>query len=215
MTMTVMRLLKEEIRRWQVELNQKLLVWAIATIAFHGAFRIHELLCKIETEFDPDFALLGKDIVTKIEAGGKQVIEITLKSSKENKSGKAVIIDIFETGGALCPIKAYMRWQSRCPQKRDMPAFRDEKGTPVTGAKMNKWLKELLGKHVDYEKGKFTGHSFRIGLATTLGTLGFSNDDIKEAGRWSSNAYEIYMTLPRRRRLAVAGKISQLETELK
>jgi hypothetical protein len=213
MTMTVMRLLKEEIRRWQVELNQKLLVWAIATIAFHGAFRIHELLCKIETEFDPDFALLGKDIVTKTEAEGKQVIEITLKSSKENKSGKAVIIDIFETGGALCPIKAYTRWQNRCPQKRNMPAFRDEKGTPVTGAKMNRWLRELLGKHVDYEKGKFTGHSFRIGLATTLGTLGFSNDDIKEAGRWSSNAYEIYMTLPRRRRLAVAGKISQLETE--
>jgi hypothetical protein len=87
-----------------------------------------------------------------------------------------------------------------------MPLFRDQKGVPVTGAKMNTKLKELLSKHVDYRKGRFTGHSFHIGLATTLGTMGFNNDDIKEAGRWSSNAYEVYMQLPRRQRLEIAGK---------
>jgi hypothetical protein len=79
---------------------------------------------------------------------------------------------------------------------------------------MNNWLRVLLSKHVDYDKARFTGHSFRIGLATTLGSLGFSTNDIKEAGRWSSNAYEVYMKLPRRQRLAVAEKISKLETQL-
>jgi hypothetical protein len=39
MTISVMKLLKEEIRRWDVDLNQKLLAWAIATIAFHGALK--------------------------------------------------------------------------------------------------------------------------------------------------------------------------------
>jgi hypothetical protein len=72
MTMTVMRLLKEEIRRWPVDINQKLLAWAIATVAFHGAFRIHELLSKTESQFDPDFALLGKDIKLKKMAEGKR-----------------------------------------------------------------------------------------------------------------------------------------------
>jgi integrase len=213
MTMTVMRLLKEEIRRWPADINQKLLAWAIATVAFHGAFRIHELLSKTESQFDPDFALLGKDIKLKKMAEGKRILELTLKCPKENKTGKAVVIDIFETEGALCPIKAYSRWLSRYPQESNMPAFRDKAGVPVTGAKMNRWLKELLEKHVNYDKARFTGHSFRIGLATTLGTLGFSNDDVKEAGRWSSNAYEVYMTLPRRRRQAVAQKISQLEKQ--
>jgi hypothetical protein len=212
-TMNVMRLLKEEIRRWNVALDQKLLVWAIAAIAFHGAFRIHELLCRIESEYDPDFTLLAEDMKVKNMEGAEQgkVLEIKLKCPKESKVGKAVIIDLFETQGTLCPVKAYERWQRTSKGQKGMPAFRDRLGLPVTGTKMNCWLKQLLGKHVDYNVGKFTGHSFRIGLATTLGTLGFSTDDIKEAGRWSSNAYEVYMRLPRRRRQTVARLISKLD----
>jgi integrase len=182
MTISVMKLLKEEIRRWDADLNQKLLAWAIATIAFHGALRIHELLNKTESEFDPDFALLSQDITVKEEEGGTKKIEVRLKCPKEDRSGKEVIVDIFESNGTLCPVKAFTRWQSRQMLEKDMPAFRDDRGVPVTGRKMNSWLRTLLGKHVDYDKAKFTGHSFRIGLATTLGTLGFSADNIKEAG---------------------------------
>jgi hypothetical protein len=211
MTITVMKLLKEEIRRWEVGIEQKLLTWAIATVAFHGAFRIHELLNKQEGEFDPDFALLGKDVRVKTEEAGTRRIEVRLKCPKENRSGKEVVVDIFESGGTLCPVKAFTRWQEKRQPEDGLPIFRDERGVPVTGKKMNSWLQTLLKKHVDYDKARFTGHSFRIGLATTLGTLGFSTDDIKEAGRWSSNAYEVYMKLPRKRRLAVAEKISKLE----
>jgi hypothetical protein len=207
MTIAVMKLLKEEIRRWEVKIDQKLLTWAIATIAFHGAFRIHELLNRVEG----DFALLGRDVKVKTDSEMKRRIEIKLKCPKENRSGKVVIVDIFESGGTLCPVKAFTRWQDRRKSEDEIPIFRDDKGIPVTGRKMNSWLKTLLEKHVDYDKARFTSHSFRIGLATTLGTLGFSTDDIKEAGRWSSNAYQVYMRLPRQRRLAVAEKISKLE----
>jgi hypothetical protein len=211
-TMNVMRLLKEEIRVWNVSLDQKLLAWAIATVAFHGAFRIHELLCRVESEFDPDFTLLNQDIKVKSDELGAKSLEVKLKCPKENRNGKAVMVDIFESGGTLCPVKAFCRWRERNIGERNLPVFLDKQGVPITGSKMNMWLKQLLGKHVSYGQGKFTGHSFRIGLATTLGTLGFSTNDIKEAGRWSSNAYEVYMRLPRKRRLAVAQKISQLET---
>jgi hypothetical protein len=209
--MNVMRLLKEEVRLWEVSIDQKLLVWAIATIAFHGAFRIHELLCKVESEFDPDFTLLNKDVRVKADSSGARSLEVKLKCPKESRDGKTVTVDIFESGGTLCPVKAFARWQERNPGDKNLPMFLDKLGVPVTGSRMNTWLKQLLGKHVSYGNGKFTGHSFRIGLATTLGTLGFSTNDIKEAGRWSSNAYEVYMKLPRKRRLAVAQKISQLE----
>jgi hypothetical protein len=108
-TMNVMRLLKEEIRRWEVSLDQKLLAWAIATMAFHGAFHIHELLCRLESQFDPDFALLGKDVKVKDLKEGGRALEVKLKCPKESKAGKAVLVDIFETGGSLCPVKAYTR----------------------------------------------------------------------------------------------------------
>ena len=75
---------------------------------------------------------------------------------------------------------------------------------------MNKWLKDRLEGHVNYLKGKFTVHSFCIGLATTLGTLAFTESDIKEAGRWSSNTCQLYMKLPQVKRAAGAKKIAEI-----
>jgi hypothetical protein len=53
-----MLVLKERIRRWNTNRADKLMVWAVCTIAFAGAFRIHELLCRLESTFDPEFELL-------------------------------------------------------------------------------------------------------------------------------------------------------------
>ena len=211
-TMNTLRLLKEKTRCWEAHIMQKLLMWAIATIAFHGAFRIHELLCRTETEFDPDFALLSEDVKLKKRGTGERgrYLEIKLKCPKESKTGKAVVLEVYETQGKLCPVKAFERWMTRTDIEAGLPLFRDEQGTPVTGARMNKWLKDRLEGHVDYSQGKFTAHSFRIGLATTLGTLAFTESDIKEAGRWSSNAYQLYMKLPQVKRAAVAKKIAEI-----
>lgn len=210
-TISVMKLLKEKIRRWEVPLMQKLLMWSISTVAFHGAFRIHELLCRTESEFDPDFVLLSDNV--KINSGkeGLRVLEITLQCPKESRNGQPVVLEVYETKGALCPVKAFERWFSRTLAVQGMPLFRDERGVPVTGTKMNRWLKDRLKDHVDYDRGKFTSHSFRSGLATSLGTIGCSDSEIKEAGRWSSRAYELYMKLPRVKRAGVARTIGRLE----
>ena len=212
MTMTMMRVLKEQIRLWEEPMQKKLLMWAVCSLAFHGAFRIHEILSKTSSTFDPDFVLLHENLSLKREfkEGGDRFLEVVLKCPKESRTGKAVVIEVFETKGALCPVKAYERWQSRTKAETGMPAFREDDGTPLTGTKLNGWLRNRLEKFIDYKKGKFTSHSFRIGLATTLGTRGCSNDDIKEAGRWNSNSYEVYMRLPRNRRAKVAKKIGRL-----
>ncbi len=65
MTISMMKLLKQATRSWEANLLDKLLMWAISTVAFHGGFRIHELLCKSESVFDPNFTLLGSDIKIK------------------------------------------------------------------------------------------------------------------------------------------------------
>ena len=195
-----------------MSIDQKLLTWSVCTLAFHGAFRIHEILEKVEAEFDPDFSLLSEDVKIKTEQkeGGDKFLEVKLKCPKESKAGKAVILEIFETKGTLCTIKAFERWAGRTQLEPGLPLFRDELGIPLTGTKLNKWLKRLLEDTIDYKIGKFSSHSFRIGLATTLGNRGYSNEDIKEAGRWKSNTYEIYMKLPRNKRVSVAKKIGKL-----
>jgi hypothetical protein len=203
-TENIMLLLKDKIRSWDATGQDRLLVWAVCTIAFAGAFRIHELLCQLESTFDPDFELLGKGVV---EHDTGRSISFVLQCPKEQKSAAPVVVDIFENTTELCPIKAYMKWRKKAKLRQDMPAFRWQDGTPFTGRKLNKILKELLKDHMTYASGKVTTHSFRSGIASMMAARGFAEDDIKAIGRWSSRAYEVYIKHPRTRRAELANKL--------
>ncbi len=56
----------------------------------------------------------------------------------------------------------------------------------------------------------FCTHSFRIGTASMLGALGFSDEEVKAVGRWSSRAFEEYMLLPRTKWMQMAKLMKSL-----
>jgi hypothetical protein len=87
----------------------------------------------------------------------------------------------------------------------DQPAFRFSSGVPLTGGKLNGLLKEWLGEAVP----GISTHSFRIGAASLMGKLGFSDKDVKAVGRWGSRAFEGYIRLPRTKRRLVAEKLAR------
>jgi hypothetical protein len=58
-------------------------------------------------------------------------------------------------------------------------------------------------------KGTITSHSFRAGIASMMGVMGYSDSEIMGVGRWSSNSFEKYIKLPRTRRLEMAKKIGE------
>jgi hypothetical protein len=210
-TLTVMRLLKATLRDVDWEVEKKLGVWAISCIAFNGAFRIHELLARNEREFDPRFTLLSEDIRVAGSSEGRR-IEVRVKWPKECKVGKSFTLDVFQTDGPTCPVRAWGKWaQVRLPAEEGMPAFRRLDGSPWTGRRFNEALRELLSPHLDYGRGGVWAHSFRSGLVSMMGAAGYSDEEIQAIGRWSSRAFEDYMKLPRTRRRQMALQISKLQ----
>lgn len=212
-TPTIMRLIKSELKTSSLKKRDKLLIWSVCSLAFMGAFRIHELLSKTEGTFDPSFTLLRKDIQLK-ELGNKnktRVLTVLIKSEKKDRIGKATIVDVYENGGDLCPVKAFEKWVRSSDFEPAGPAFRKSCGRPFTGRELNKTLRQLLEKHLDYSKGSISSHSFRTGMASLMGEKGYTEEQIMAVGRWSSQAYQTYLKLPRTKRMEMAKHIGGMD----
>lgn len=214
-TPTLLKLLKAELQQGQLCAEDKRLAWAVATIAFNGGFRVHELLSQKVYSFDPRHTLLGQDIIkrsVRIHNKKVEILQVTLKTHKTDKTGSKVIVDVYESNGPFCPVRAFDKWkviESKHSNKK--PAFMDSSGKPLTGKKFNEILKKHLGKHIAHTGRKVTSHSFRYGIASLMGELGFADSDIMSIGRWSSRAFEDYLKLPRTKRLEMAKKIGALQ----
>ena len=213
-TLAKMRILKHRLRQWDVSTEQQLLVWAVCTLAFCGAFRIHELLSKHESTFDPAFTLLHEDIrVAPVSVNGtaEQAVQVLVKAPKESKAGRTILVDVYQANEKVCPVKAFRKWRDAATHlEAGQPAFRLPDGTPLTGKRLNQILRDRLAGVLDTGNGKYTTHCFRIGWASRLGALGLSDEDIKAVGRWSSRVFEQYIRLPRTKRMAAAEKVAKL-----
>ena len=209
MTIPLLKLLKDRIRKSDMEGETKLMIWTVCSVMFFGAFRINELVSKTESCFDPDHTLLAKDVQLNKKATGSS-IAITLKCPKEKKTGDSTIVDIFEAEGPLCPVRAYEKWRRNSNQQANMPLFCHPDGTPLTDRKFNFYLKTLLGRHAQFAKGTISSHSFRAGIPTILGSKGHDDEEIKKVGRWSSRAFEIYIKGKRTNRAAIARQLGDI-----
>ena len=54
---------------------------------------------------------------------------------------------------------------------------------------------------------KYSGHSFRIGAATTAASVVVEDSLIKTLGRWESSAYILYVRVPRDRLASVSKRL--------
>jgi site-specific recombinase XerD len=204
-TPDILLLIKNRLSQWETNEADKLTVWTVSSLLFHGAFRGGEILSKSVSTFDPAFTLLRKDIrlVQDSQDRLKSSIQVRVKAPKEDKNSKTTIVDIFESDTSICPVKAFKKWQrATSTNQANQPAFRLNDGTPLTAKKFNHILKDRLKGFLDDQN--ITSHSFRSGTASMMATLGYSDSDVKSVGRWSSRAFEDYIKLPRTKRINIA-----------
>ncbi len=102
------------------------------------------------------------------------------------------------SGGLTRP---YAHWQLSWPilvrrGNEPGPLFIFEDGSPLSRPRFVTVVRQALAA-AGVDPKPYSGHSFRIGAATTAAKKGVEDSTIKMLGRWKSSAYQLYIKTPR------------------
>ena len=90
------------------------------------------------------------------------------------------------------------------------PLFCFENGRPLTRARLVEHLRSSLSAAgIQSDESRYSGHSFRIGAATTATAMGIEDSLIKTLGQWESSAYQRYIQTPCNRLVEVSLMLSR------
>ena len=178
------------------------MLWAACCIGFFGFLRAGEFT--VNAPFDPAIHLSVNDIQADSLSNPKS-FRILIKCSKTDPFRQGCFVYIGTGGQDLCPVRAlvqYLHLRGPAPG----PLFRLADGTPLS----RQWLACSIRSIFSSAgvPGCFSGHSFRIGAATSTATRGIPDHLIKTLGRWSSNAYQLYIRTPVDTIIGVASQLS-------
>ena len=183
----------------------KMVVWAVACVAFFGFFRLGELLLDSPLAFNSATCLAWGDVAVDDTSNPSQV-KIHLKKSKCDQFGRGVDVFLGRTDTSLCPIAAitsYMVVRGSSPG----PFFVDDKKEALSKGHFVKAIRDIL-QSLGLPHHQYAGHSFRIGAATSAALAGVEDSTIQALGRWHSAAFLQYVRLPRDTLAALSPRLA-------
>ncbi len=197
-TFRVLGAVKKRLKNLKWKKPSKLVLWACCCAGYFGSFRAGELLAKSETGFDKNSDLLWSDVKFSSTRAGKANAKIRIRAPKTRNPG-GIVVDLFSfEAKSFCPIRALK--QLRTAQRRagiwrpDKPVFRFGSGKNLTVRNLSRTLKKVLRK-TEMGKLNITASSLRSGVPTDMESRPdlFGDSQIKNWGRWRSDAYRRYM----------------------
>ncbi|KAL3863081.1 hypothetical protein ACJMK2_004857 [Sinanodonta woodiana] len=169
-----------------------------------GEFTIRDL-------FDPTIHLCVGDVHFQQETAF-----LKLKSSKTDPFRKGVTIQLHATGRVLCPysaLKNFMQFRIHSSPQFYAPLLVSSTGEALSRVVF------LNHMRLDYRKmgldtSQYSGHSFRIGAATSAAAAHLEDHMIKVLDRWSSDCYSRYIrTLSSTIRLAQRAMAMDVDSD--
>ena len=183
------------------------MLWAASCMCFFGFLRTGEIVVPSDAEYDISTHLSVDDILVDNIVAPKW-LEVRIKASKTDPFRKGVSVYIGITGSNICPVAAILDYRVRRGSGPG-PFFQFSDGRFLTRSQFVSHLKEaLIAAGVD--ASKYSGHSFRIGAATTAAACGIQDTLIKTLGRWESEAYTLYIQTPRETLCKVSQVLARL-----
>ena len=105
------------------------------------------------------------------------------------------MIHVGKTNNVLCPVRAMLAYLSIRGTKEG-PLFHFKDGRALMKERFIPIIRGALTA-AGTDATKYSGHSFRIGTATTAAECRIEESIIKAMGRWKSNAYQSYIRIPK------------------
>ena len=155
-------------------------------LAFHAFLRVGEITMSASGS---DNLLKYSDMKLKTKT-----IELQFRNYKHShgQHPRLMIINS-QRDRSLCPVKAIREYVKYRGQE-DGPLFVTDAGKPLSRAHFSAVFKSCLNMlHVDVSE--YNTHSFRIGAASWAAIKGMSDSQIREMGRWRSDAYRKYIRI--------------------
>ena len=120
-------------------------------------------------------------------------LRVRIKASKTDPFRKGCFIHIGRGNYPLCALQSVMDYLA-VRGNSGGPLFLFQDGRPLSRPLLTNWIRQILARAGI--PGSFSSHSFRIGAATVAARRGIPDHLIQALGRWSSNAYQLYIRTP-------------------
>lgn len=167
------------------------LFWAACCTAFYVFLRSGEITTS-SNKFDSRVHLALSDI--KVDRNDNtKVLIVTTKCSKTDPFRRGHVLRIGVSKSQVCAAKPVVHYLHRRGGSNGA-LFMHQNGLPLTRATLTTWLQEMALRAG--LEGNFSGHSCRIGAASTAASVGIPDHLIKTLGRWLSNAYQLNIRTP-------------------
>ena len=166
---------------------------AACTIAFFGFLRCGEFTCDTSL-FDTSRHLCISDALLSADCNK---LSLNLKASKTDPFRHGVTIHLFRTHQQVCPVASIIRMLSArhlngCKPQDQLFLVGN---SPLTRQVFITNVRNTLSK-LGFNQNGYSGHSFRIGAATTAAKTRIPDHLIKVLGRWQSDSYCRYIRTP-------------------
>ena len=181
-----------------------IMLWAACCMGFFGFMRAGEFAVAQVSEFDPAVSLCPGDIAVDSHQN-PTVVQVRLKQSKTDPFRRGVSIFLGRTWADLCPVTAVLAYVAVRPAVNG-PLFVFKDGSFLTRDRLVSAIRRALTA-AGMDTAGFSGHSFRIGAATTAALVGLEDSTIQMLGRWESAAYQRYLRTPREALAAISARL--------
>ena len=186
-----------------------IMFWAACCLGFFGFLRSGEFTLPASASFDSTIHLTPQDIAVDSLDNTSKVF-ITIKASKTDISRQGLTICVGTTNTPICPVTAILTYLA-VRGIQSGPLFCLPNSQPLTQAKFAALLKHSLAA-AGIDCTRYSGHSFRIGAATTAAARGIPDSTIQTLGRWASDCFRRYIRLPPEELAGVSQTLVQVSS---